>query len=168
MLSPNILERLRENLPEKGCVIDVGCGDGSLLREISKPQYSLCGVDFLRTEEFSNGIKFFRGSAENLPFSKSFADVVIMQCVFSLCDPVQSIREISRVLKENGSLLVADLFSDDDSGFFPDNSLIRNIYLRGTLEDFFTPTFSITKFFDETDALKKLRVRYGLWVLKKN
>ena len=115
-----------------------------------------------------------------------------MQCVFSLCEPVQAIRELKRVLKENGVLLIADLYSNHSDSYFSDNPLIRNIYLRRNFEAFFNPVFRMTKFYNETDALKAMlaqailngdeeicsvinlkklkvkNVRYGLWVLKKS
>ena len=60
MLSPDILERLRENLPEKGCIVDIGCGDGDLLRSLTRHEYYLYGVDLFLPAEMrdDNGIKF--------------------------------------------------------------------------------------------------------------
>ena len=110
-LSPNIFERLCKNLPEQGCIVDVGCGDGSFLRSLTESDYNiLYGIDpcFTDKARSDDNIKFLRGTAESLPLPDSFAEAIVMQCVFSLCEPVQTVRELNRVLKENGVLLIAD------------------------------------------------------------
>ncbi len=194
-LSPDILERLYENLLEQGCIVDVGCGDGFLLRSLPKSEHNiLYGIDpcFTDKETSDDNIRFLRSTAERLPLPSRCADAIIMQCVFSLCEPVQAVRELNRVLKDNGVLLIADLYSNLSDSYFSDNPLICNIYFRRHLEAFFTHTFRMTKFYDETDALKEMfaqiilngddeicsvgnlmklrekKARYGLWVWKKN
>ena len=52
------------------------------------------------------------------------------------------------------SLLI--LYSNHSDSYFSDNPLIRNMYLRKNFEAFCNPVFRMTKFYDETDALKAM------------
>ena len=154
-LSPDIHGHLQENLPGEGCIVDIGCGDGDLLRSLIKPEYMLYGIDPYITAN-DEDIHFLHGMAENIQLPDTYSDAVIMQCVFSLCDPSRTIRELYRVLKSDGVLLISDLYSNHEDSYISDSELIRNIYRRERLESFFVHDFRLMKFFDETDALKEM------------
>jgi len=54
-------------------------------------------------------VAFQEGSAEQLPFSDKTFDVVISNGVFNLIpDKAKALREVFRVLKSSGRLLLAD------------------------------------------------------------
>lgn len=196
-MSPAITDRLTGLLPEQGTILDLGCGDGSLLRSLSGKGYPLLGVDpALQTGDAhrqAEDITLLSGTAESIPLPQESVDIVIMQCVFSLCQPKETVAEILRVLKEGGMLLLSDLFSDVSFGQTQTSPLLGAIYRRGQLEAFFLPFFQKKAFFDETPALtqmllqammvgeseqcvscrdlallRRIRARYGIWVWEKH
>lgn len=98
----------------KGCnVLDVGCGKGRFANAIKRvyPKVNLYGLDI--SEELLKSvppnIKTFKGSMLNIPFKDNFFDVVY--CVEALEHAVrveQAIREMCRVLKPGGKLIIID------------------------------------------------------------
>jgi len=113
------MQRLRfaKKYIKKGdAVLDIGCGDGFLTNALSSACENVMGIDTSLT-----GISFSRsiignvkvylacGSASNLPFKGNAFDVITLFEVIEHI-PVTSlkdvIKEIKRVLKEEGMLIV--------------------------------------------------------------
>ena len=70
-LSPNIPEKLIENLPGRGCIVDVGCGDGSFLRSLPESGNNiLYGIDPCFTDKARSydNIRFLRGMQRGFRF----------------------------------------------------------------------------------------------------
>ncbi len=104
-------------------VLDVGCGTGTLAIAAKRrvgPAGRVFGLDasremIARARKKATGtgaeIDFQLGSAEALPFSEATFDVVLSTTVFH-CLPDRArhlcIREMARVLKPNGRLLLID------------------------------------------------------------
>jgi ubiquinone/menaquinone biosynthesis C-methylase UbiE len=112
-------------------VLDVGCGTGVLLRELSRrlPQASeLTGVDAAAAmiEAASAGgetapapgrqpearLRYLHGRAERLPFDDASFDLVISTTSFDhWADQRAGLAECHRVLVPGGRLVLTDLFS---------------------------------------------------------
>jgi ubiquinone/menaquinone biosynthesis C-methylase UbiE len=107
-------------LSESSAVVDVGCGTGSALRQISAVVTSgaLIGVDPVprmveiataktQAHPASDRITYYEGSAENLPLAENIADFVL---AFDSYDHWQNhslgLQEVQRVLKPNGYFVV--------------------------------------------------------------
>ena len=96
-------------------VLDVGCGYGDLLSSIKTHTRGcrLTGVDISEAlidnaKKNRKGIKFAVADAQKLPFKKNYFDIVI--CKHVLChvtDIKKAMREIHRVLKKGGILVIA-------------------------------------------------------------
>lgn len=93
-------------------VLDVGCGDASHLMMVNNETTTLAGIDpdIQSIEEakknFPNGI-FKVGYAEKLPFQDNTFDCVLFSDVIEhVSDDRKSLKEICRVLKPNGKLLL--------------------------------------------------------------
>ena len=117
--------------PEPGRVLDVGCGTGLLLRELSKrlPQArNLTGVDAAAAmiETAQSGcegspepgrqpdtrLRYLHGRAEQLPFDDASFDLVISTTSFDhWADQGAGLAECHRVLVPRGRLVLTDLFS---------------------------------------------------------
>jgi SAM-dependent methyltransferase len=101
-------------------ILDVGCGDGNMLRQFlqwgSVPE-RLAGID-LRQEAVDKALSLSPhldirlGSAAELPWDESFFDLVCLNTVFtSILDPVMRARvaaEVRRVLRNGGAVLWYD------------------------------------------------------------
>lgn len=98
-------------------VLDVGCGDGSFTRELAAvlPKAEISAVDTAVSKPFSSGnISFFKGGVEALPFaSESFDLVYTALSLHHWSDKEKGIREIFRVLKSGGRLVIGDPLLED-------------------------------------------------------
>ena len=109
------------DLPQSGCVLDVGCGNGgiSLLLADLRPDLQILGMDFepKPLEDASayasrNGFKnliFEQGDAHNLKYADATFDGVVCQTVLThVRDAETVIREMARVLKPGGIFFAAE------------------------------------------------------------
>lgn len=91
-------------------ILDVGCGTGKSMDELSSLG-GVWGVDIsdeaLLFCKKRNLTHVKKGEAEHLPFQKDFFDVVCALDVLEHVDDEASIREIKRVLKNNGFIIIS-------------------------------------------------------------
>lgn len=100
-------------------VLDVGCGTGALLRELSirlPTALELVGVDpaesMLRVaRRRSDGrVRFRSGAAEQLPLGDGYFDLVVSTLSFDhWADQRAGLAELARVLAPDGRLVLVDL-----------------------------------------------------------
>lgn len=102
-----------EKSAQKNCyILDIGCAEGGFLKYLeSKGFQNLNGIDInpsyleIAKSRVMKGI-FRVGTAENVPFSDSFFDVVFLDQVLEhVREPLEVISEVSRVLKNNGRII---------------------------------------------------------------
>ena len=98
-------------------VLDVGCGNGSLINEISrKAEIEAYGVDISPNmiEECNQryeSIDFEISSGEKLSFKNSIFDMLTICCVLHhLNNPQKFFEETQRVLVRGGTLIVGELW----------------------------------------------------------
>lgn len=100
-----------------GSVLEVGVGTGTNLKYYSK-EVQVTGIDFSpnmlkRAREKANrlpvDIQLLEMDIQNLEFPDNTFDTVISTCVFcSVPDPVQGLKEIRRVTKPNGKIIMLE------------------------------------------------------------
>jgi ubiquinone/menaquinone biosynthesis C-methylase UbiE len=103
-------------MPKNGdSVLDVGCGNGSLIAAISKKaDISAFGVDIspkmiAECQKNYPDINFKISSGELIPFEDSTFNCVVMCCVLHhLHTPETFFTEAKRILKPGGTLIVGD------------------------------------------------------------
>jgi len=102
-------------------VLDVGCGTGALLRRLaeSHPAALLSGVDpvpemlAVARGRLPAEVELREGWAERLPFAEEQFDVVVSCNMFHYIQrPVEALREMRRVLRPGGRLIVTDWCDD--------------------------------------------------------
>lgn len=111
----------RLNLRSSDRLLDVGCGTGTLLQYLSEqhPVTQLSGVDPVKEmlevarRKLSTAIDIREGWATQLPFPEEEFDVVVSCSVFHyITDPVAALKEIHRVLRPGGRLIITDWCND--------------------------------------------------------
>ncbi len=108
-------------------LLDVGCGTGTLL-VITKqefPNIEMTGVDIdsnvlqiaeVKAKKKDLDISYIKTSSASLPFSKGTFNVIVSSLVFHHLPTEikkQTLREVHRVLKDNGRFLLADFGKKD-------------------------------------------------------
>jgi ubiquinone/menaquinone biosynthesis C-methylase UbiE len=102
-------------------IADVGCGTGQLLLRLraALPSASLVGVDpaagmisVARSKSGLQGVRLEVGSAEALPLESASCDVVVSTVSFHhWSDQAGGLRDVARVLRPGGHLLLVDFFA---------------------------------------------------------
>ena len=106
-------------LTDADLVVDIGCGPGTAVREAARRGASAAGVDpapamlrlarWLTAFRRANRVAWIRGRAEDLPLPDGAVTVVwALSSLHHWQDRQAGIREISRVLKPGGRLLLAE------------------------------------------------------------
>ena len=96
-------------------LLDIGCGKGYITNriqnnfpnaEISALDYSVSAIDFA-FENFKN-IDFIVADAYNLPYSENYYDIVVCNNIWEhVPDPLNMLKEIQKILKKNGYLIIS-------------------------------------------------------------
>ena len=139
-----IKEAEKAGLMKKGeTVLDICCGNGESTRLLIKAGYSSVGVDKSR-KLLPEEPNFYLGEAENLPVADSSFDACLAECCLSIVDTEKVIKEIGRVLRPGGVLLVSDLVGLESGGvpgknewqaLFEDQNIER-IYYKDDKKEF--------------------------------
>ncbi len=125
--SEEVLGRFREALGAKsgGHVLDLACGPGILSAALAPQAGAMVGVDITpemvrmarercRKAGLSNA-RFLEGPAEALPFAPATFDCVVTRLtIHHFQAPHTVLREVHRVLKPDGRLVLADAVSSAD------------------------------------------------------
>jgi len=98
---------------ESGTILDVGCGDGLLLKFFSEKGWHCYGIE--RGEIAASyarglGLEVRQESIEEISFQENFFDVVSFFAVIEhLHHPLSALRKVSRFLKEDGFLYLGGI-----------------------------------------------------------
>jgi demethylmenaquinone methyltransferase / 2-methoxy-6-polyprenyl-1,4-benzoquinol methylase len=170
-------------------VLDLCCGTGDLafnLSEKSKGSVEIIGCDFnlnmlgeaekKAKKKKLKELKFIQGDASDLPFSDSHFDCItigfgIRNLIFENPKSINHLKEINRVLKKKGSLIILE-------SSIPENKFVRIFYTKylnliliplgglisGNWEAYRYLAHSSTNFFN-FDYLKKILEQEGFTFL---
>jgi ubiquinone/menaquinone biosynthesis C-methylase UbiE len=98
-------------------LLDLGCGNGYLLKALKPTVPNLYGVEpcapmfDIAREQASGNVQVCQAPAENLPFEDNLFDTVVSLLSFRYMDWDRALSETARVLKPEGTLIIIDLFT---------------------------------------------------------
>ncbi|MFH1545573.1 MAG: methyltransferase domain-containing protein [archaeon] len=171
------------SLPKKALVLEAGCGTGKDLVEIREKGFRAVGFDISRKmveetgkklkEKKFNDVKVFVGDAERIPFENELFDSVVMVATLHhLKNNEKGIREMSRVLKKGGTMIIG---SEPNSWPYYFKK-VKHSRVGRKIVSFFRKDYNVeevsigdetTEGFKEKE-LRKLFERNGLKVVKYN
>lgn len=118
-------EKSRKELIQKarGEVLEIGVGTGANLKYYPKSVH-VTGIDFSpnmlqkarqKAEKLTQSIRLIEMNAEQLAFPDNSFDTVVSTCVFcSVPNPIQGLKEIRRVTKPNGQIIMLEHMRSDN------------------------------------------------------
>jgi len=107
-----LLEKVVDILSKekRGKVLDIGCGNGNCCLRLKNLGFEVRGLDIDEKRfKYKDEIDFTRCDiASGLPFpDNSFDYIIFLEVIEHLRDPYFVIKEISRILRESGSLIIS-------------------------------------------------------------
>jgi ubiquinone/menaquinone biosynthesis C-methylase UbiE len=108
-----------KNMPiKRDSVLDIGCGTGDILKQLSKHFSKSYGIDPIKkfvtiAKQRASNSNIQVASGEHLPFKDNSMDYVISHAVFQHLDREVAISEIKRVLRQNGRVIIAEVLAKD-------------------------------------------------------
>jgi 2-polyprenyl-3-methyl-5-hydroxy-6-metoxy-1,4-benzoquinol methylase len=118
---------LAEREPEPRSLIDVGCGNGNLLRFLAArlgPKTTLAGIDLSANESTAN-IEFFQGDVLSATLDRQFSIVVSLATIEHIPDVRSFMRRLRSLAKPNGLAIVMTL--NDDSLLYRTARLLNRV-----------------------------------------
>lgn len=99
-------------------ILEVSFGNGYLMSQYASAQYAIYGVDYNermvrlareKMEHAGSDVRLYQGNVEKLPFPDNCFDTIINTMALSgYPDGDKALREMNRVLKSGGRLLLVD------------------------------------------------------------
>ncbi len=113
----DIIPFIQKHIKLGSRIIDIGCGDGYGTNKLKKSGYEATGIDIsmkmvdLARQQFNDtGIRFQQGDVNQLPYPDNYFDGGMVINVLEWTDnPSKSLKEIKRILTNNGVLCVGIL-----------------------------------------------------------
>lgn len=151
------------DIPKSGTLLDISSADGSFLNRLNiiSPNLNLFGIDISKdnikkAKTNFPSIAFKIGSADSLDFESNSFNIVF--CTMSLHHydkPKEFLKEVHRVLKQNGILYLTDIF--------PEKNLIKKIYNWKSCKE----AYHFEKFYSVKD-LEEMLNTLGFHIVKNN
>lgn len=131
----DIVQRIvsKANVKITDKVLDLACGTGIITKVLAQKSDTVFAVDITEkmisiTKEMCenegyNHVKVIKGNAEKLNFDNSFFDLIITRLsIHHFRKPEIVIREMKRILNDNGKIIIADIYSSE----IPEESELHN------------------------------------------
>lgn len=152
-------------------VLDVGCGSGATVeRLVSLYHLQAIGLDPSELlleigKEKNPDLNLIRGLGENLPFPANHMDGVFAECALSvMVDQDKALKEIFRVLKPGGWLVINDVYARNPEGLKGlqelnlDSCIRRALPKEQLINKLIGQGFNIVNWSDHTNLLTQLTV----------
>jgi len=127
-------------------IIDLGCGAGVLLyflQELSQPYHScqVIGYDFSkealsRATTFCRDARFVAGSILETGFRSKAFDIITSTMTMEHVDDEQFLREIARIMKPDGTLLLTTVIKKKGAWYYLKNSEGESVLEKTHLREY--------------------------------
>ena len=128
-LEPKIYGKIAQTLQRVTPILDVGCGDGRLVNFLAlKLEKKIFGVDIsnigfekarreAKLKNVSSMVEFVKSDASHLDAfgDKFFGGVVSVYTLHEFEDPLVVLKEIGKVLKTGGKVVIVDFIKGGDA-----------------------------------------------------
>lgn len=166
-------------LPKTGTLIDIGCGNGSFLKEFNKKNsdWVLNGLELdNRNENIINSIPNTKLKVCELDeITEKYDIVVLIHALEHIVDPITFLRKIRNILKQTGFILIEipnlkkapfDILIADHCSHFTtetlENLLIKAGFdVKKVSEDFIPKEISLIASLNDSEGFKKVDVSVG-------
>ena len=128
------LEMLERLVPPSGRdVVDVGCGEGALVRALTKRGARVTGIEISESQLAAavaldgGGARYLVGRAERLPLDDASVDIVVFMRSLHhvpVADLGAALAEARRVIRDGGTVYVAEPLAEGD--FFELTRLVED------------------------------------------
>ena len=103
---------LRTVLCKHGAILDVGCGEGILVRHLDPHvRANYVGIDFSHTAlEKANrlsGVTFTRSSAEQFDSPEQFHAIIFNEVLYLICEPIHHLQRYLTMLSHDGIVILS-------------------------------------------------------------
>ena len=147
-----------ENYRKNGRLLDIGCGNGAFLYSAKKRNWETIGVEISESSasyaKNVKGLNVYSGTIFDTKFPDEYFDAITMwEVIEHLSSPSQYLREINRIIRKNGVVLLST------PNF---NSLAR--FIIGNRWEIFSPEKHLYVFSEKT--VSKLFKKVGFRVIK--
>lgn len=158
--------RFASNYVNNKRVLDIACGTGygSVLLLKEGKAKEVFGVDIdektiLENRQFYrdlNNLFFVQGTAYALEFKDNYFDVVVsMETLEHLTDPLVFLKEIKRVTKPNGIIIISTPLNDTENRFTPSNPYHIREYNKEEFIELLNNYFKEYEFFFQYNILQR-------------
>lgn len=104
-----VYELIKRYIPSQGKVLDVSCGNGEILDWLRQDGYSVRGTNYTKHPDACKSVDIDWGVdiCKGLPYKDCTYDcVILLDVIAHLSDHNAAVREISRVIKPGGYIIV--------------------------------------------------------------
>ncbi|MBX3396233.1 MAG: class I SAM-dependent methyltransferase [Phycisphaerae bacterium] len=171
------LHRWRRDSSEPFDLLDLGCGTGTWTAMVAGsplPSRTVVGLDYSlpmariahqKAEEIGAGApSFINGDSEHLPFADHSFDVVTCSNSFHHYPHQQAaIREMHRVLRPGGRLMLIDGFRDNVIGWFVFDVIITKMESTPDARVFHAPWSLMRKYFLDAGFRDIRQKKVNIW-----
>jgi len=105
----NLIEKLQNYLPEKGKILDIGCGVGIFLDIMKENGWDVCGQDispFAVEYCKKKGFRVFKGNVSDIKISEKFNLITMFDVIAHIPNPLHYLEKTYKLLKKNGILII--------------------------------------------------------------
>ncbi|KAG0185759.1 hypothetical protein DFQ28_008812, partial [Apophysomyces sp. BC1034] len=105
------LQKIKEIIPQGAHVLDLAAGPGIMTQLLVPLGYQVTAVEPVdnmrnKLKELLPEVPCFKGTAQNIPLPSESQDAVVVAQAFHWFDDIGSLKEIHRVLKPQGHLIL--------------------------------------------------------------